>query len=58
MYLSWSPIKKTRELLRKERVENKALQINIKKLEEDLFKVERKSDKGVVAQNILDEKDK
>ena len=45
-------------LLWKEKVENKALRIKIKKLQEDLLKVNGQSDKGVVDQKLLNEKEK
>ena len=50
--------KKSQDLLRKERVESKSLRIKIKKLKDDLLKVDGKSDKGAVDQKILDGKEK
>ena len=49
---------KSQDLLRKEKVESKALQVKIKKLQDDLLKVDGKLDKGAVAQNLLYEKEK
>ena len=49
---------KSRDLLPKEKVKNKALWIKIKKLQEELLKVDGQSDKGAVAQRLFDEKDK
>ena len=49
---------KVQVLLRKEKVENKALQIKIKKLQEELLKVDGQSGKWAVAQNLFDEKEK
>ena len=50
--------KETRDLLRKEGVENKALRIKIKKLQDDLLKGEGQLDQGGAAQKLLDEKEK
>ena len=50
--------KKTWDLLRKERVENKALRIKINKLQDDLLKCEGQSDQGEATQKLLDEKEK
>ena len=50
--------KKAQDLLQKEKVEHKALRIKIKKLQENLLKVEGQSDKGAVAQKLFDEKEK
>ena len=50
--------KKAQDLLRKEKVENKAFRIKIKKLQEELLKVDGQSDKGAVAQRLFDEKEK
>ena len=50
--------KRDQYLLRKEKVENKALRIKIKKLQDDLLKVDGKSEKATVAQNLFDEKEK
>ena len=50
--------KRAQDLLRKEKVENKALRIKIKKLEDNLLKVDGQSDKGAVTQKLLDEKEK
>ena len=50
--------KKAQDLLRKERVENKTLQIKIKNLHDELLKVDWKLDKGAMAQKLLDEKEK
>ena len=50
--------KRVEDLLRKEKVENKALRIKIKKLQDDLLKVHGQSDKGAVAQKLFDEKEK
>ena len=48
----------TQELLRKERVENKALRVKIKKLHDDLLKGEGNSEKEGATKNFLDEKEK
>ena len=50
--------KRAQDLLRKEKVENKALGIKIKKLQDDLLKVDGQLDKGEVAQKLFDEKEK
>ena len=50
--------KKAQDLLRKEKVEKKELRIKIKKLQDELLKVDGKSDKGAVAQRLFDEKEK
>ena len=50
--------KKTLDLLRKERVENKALRIKIKKLQDDLLKSEGNSYQGGATQKLLYEKEK
>ena len=50
--------KKVQDLLQKENIENKALQIKIKKLQEELSKVDGQSDKGAVTQKLFDEKEK
>ena len=49
---------KVQDLLQKENIENKALQIKIKKLQEELLKVDGQSRKGAVAQKLFDEKEK
>ena len=50
--------KRGQDLLRKEKFENKALWIKIKKLQDDLLKLDGQLDKGAVAQNLFDEKEK
>ena len=50
--------KKAQDILRKEKVESKALRIKIKKLQDDLLKADGQSNKGAVAQNLFDEKEK
>ena len=47
---------KVQVLLQKEKVENKALQIKIKKLQEELLEVDGQSDKEAVAQKLFHEK--
>ena len=49
---------KTRDLLRKERVENKALRIKIKKFQDDLLKGEGKLNQEGAAQKLLVENEK
>ena len=48
---------KTQDLLRKVRVENKALIIKFKKLQDELVKVDGQVDKGALDQKLLDEKE-
>ena len=49
---------KTQDLLRKVRVENKALKVKFKNLHDESVKVDRQADKGALAQKLLDEKEK
>ena len=50
--------KKSKDFLHKEKVENKALKVKIKKLQEELLKVDGQSGKWAVAQKLFDEKEK
>ena len=49
---------KTQDLLRKVRVENKALRVKFKKLQYESVEVDGQEDKGALAQKLLDEKEK
>ena len=49
---------KTRDLLRKVRVENKALKVQFQKFQDESVKVDGQADKGALAQNLLDAKEK
>ena len=49
---------KTQDLLRKVRVENKALKVQFQKLQDESVKVDGQEDKGALAQKLLDEKEK
>ena len=49
---------KTQDLLRKVRVENKALKFKFQKLQGESVKVDGLTDKGALDQNLLDEKEK
>ena len=49
--------KKVENFLRKEKVENKVQQTQIKKLQVELLVADSQTDKGVVAQNLLSEKE-
>ena len=50
--------KKAQDILWKEKVENKALWIKIKNLQQDLLKVDGHLVKGTMAQKLFDEKEK
>ena len=49
---------KTQDLLRKVRVENKALKVQINNLQNELVQIDGKEDKRALAQRLLDEKEK
>ena len=49
---------KTQDLLRKVRVEDKALKVQFQMLQDESLKVDGQVDKGALAQNLLEEKEK
>ena len=49
---------KTQGLLRKVRVENKALKVQFQKLQDESIKVDGQVDKGALAQKLLEEKER